>query len=133
MGLKANDLRIGNWVLYKEYPYQVQMVASDYSGSWVEINRGMIPKLNGPIKEGEIEGIPLSFEILQKCGFEKDGSNWRIYRDDADLEFELVDGVFVPNQYYTAQPFMEKAYPKYLHQIQNVIYSLTGEELKVNL
>lgn len=79
--------------------------------------------------------IPLTPEILEKCGFTQhhdDCHNQVIYIKNIfhDLPFqwgvypnELASGFIVSN----AKPL------RYLHQIQNLYFALTGEELNVQL
>lgn len=80
--------------------------------------------------EKSIAPIPLTSEILEVCGFvkgskvlynkgdlyiERDGSKWDCWLHDGDV------------YNFSIRP------QKYLHQLQNLYYSLTGEELTVNI
>jgi hypothetical protein len=89
------------------------------------------------------EGIGLTGEILGKCGFENTGSNWytKKYFTDCKEALELIRIDINANTFrasienddcedepaYTANPV------KYLHELQNLFYCLTGEEIQVNL
>lgn len=75
------------------------------------------------------EPIPLTEEILFKCGFEKTIVNTMIkawlnfsfyltIRDDGELFYEWNGG---------------NIQVKYLHQLQNLYFSLVGKELEVEL
>jgi hypothetical protein len=79
------------------------------------------------------EGIPLSPEILEKCGFE-----WDIFYQG------LCNGRYVVNILHDGTISFAYAkrrhdemqfipYIKYLHQLQNIYYSLTQTELKIQL
>lgn len=73
--------------------------------------------------------IPLTPEVLDKVGFKKNGSYWvkglwqlPIYpkKDGGEI-------IMVPNNNYAAIPLES------LHQLQNLFWGLSGEELTVNL
>lgn len=80
----------------------------------------------------QFSGIPLTVELLEKCGFEKreydkedGGGIWfEIFNADiGNLIFDTciaLNGVDIPHC-------------KYLHQLQNLIHALTGNELIVKL
>lgn len=121
--IQANELRIGNWIRYKEIPTIV-----------LGIN-ALDQKYLDP--DGDIYDlkqcypIPLTEEILLKCVFEKssDGEHFFI----GHFGFCLVyDG-----QDYCVKPRIIDdlviAYCKNLHQLQNLYFALTGKELEVNL
>jgi hypothetical protein len=118
MGIDVRELRVGNLVSNGEKNYTVDtnmMYDMQFLGA-------------------EFFPIPLTDELLVKCGFEK------VYNeiiclpnDEADLKFELSNGVLIPDQFYTGQPMTKEACPKYLHQLQNLIYALTGKELIISL
>ena len=121
--MEAKELRIGNWVnLFKG--------VNDNGAIWkyYYIDSGYdIYKLDEN-DCGDIEPIPLTPEILEKCGFAKTN---------------MADGY----KRYTKQgvsidlPYFEFVYNdgdsnveiKHLHQLQNLVHALTGEELEVTL
>jgi len=75
-------------------------------------------------KPWEIEPIPLSEEILLKCGFELSGSVQKIgyfrliYEDGGKL-------------FFYSHPML-KIELKYLHQLQNLYFASTGNELNTS-
>jgi hypothetical protein len=119
--IKAEELRIGNWVL-------MQNQLEDY---WPM-----------PIEDGcEISGaekykpIPLTPEILEKCGFELNKYNSTY--GHSGIGYLCLEPL---NQgQYDVIPICDngKAINKkplqHLHQLQNLYYTLTGEELNLNL
>ena len=116
--IPVQELRIGNWYNLKNIvngeisPYQFTNYA-DY------LDFGYYG-----------EPIPLSQDILEKCGFEW-GKNINIYKlkiDEDELEYNwgqfgefTWNGMFIPS------------HPKYLHQLQNLYSALTNKELVINL
>lgn len=89
-----------------------------------------------------VEPIPLTPEIFEKCGFEKgifwDGGNGT-YSIDVSVEHEeCVLSIMENGEYFLHYNCYHdgsggRAKIKYLHQLQNLYYSLTGEELEVDL
>lgn len=102
-----------------------------------------------------LKPIPLTEDILLKCGFEKKGSEGWFHKDYIafDLGDEGVDELdhrylmhpveisintssFRANIYNTMddeQGATPKVKIKTLHQLQNLYFALTGQELEVNL
>jgi hypothetical protein len=80
-----------------------------------------------------IKPIPLTPEILEKCGIELKDGNYKIDLSIGDLYFNENDGISfaVTVGYEYSETQMEHI--KYLHQLQNLYFSLEGEELKVTL
>jgi hypothetical protein len=75
-----------------------------------------------------IESIQLTDEILLNCGFYKNKLGnvaTRFIHENFKILFDVVGETFVVS--YANQPIKEI---KYLHQLQNLFFDLTGEELK---
>jgi hypothetical protein len=92
------------------------------------------------MRKADLKPIPLTPEILEKCGFEKDADpynwanpDWDIYRIKR-MSIGVKEGMFA---WYNRSDddFYSSYYPelKFLHQLQNLYFSLTGEELEVKL
>lgn len=108
----ANELRIGNWVACEGKTYKVNInILQSFTVSPVWM-----------------DAIPLTPEILERCGFEKVGfTQW-----SNDL-FTLTD-VDEDGYLFSKSKSIEViATIKYLHQLQNLYFSLTETELKVEL
>ncbi len=112
--MKANELRIGNWVLgaSRGLPQQITP-ATLYQ----------FDKLN-------VLPIFLTPEILEKAGFEKTMA-WT-YAIDLVGNIKLV--------YYLGERGVSIGFKdysdfkcEYLHQLQNLYFALTGEELNIEL
>lgn len=124
--MKANELRIGNLVYltaagHKDTPDVLNWDIQDYEFYEKRMS--------------DIEPIPLTEEWLLRFGFEYAVKKWR-YNDGSigksekyilpylTLEIDL-EGRFVM---HTAYPLPTYVY--YVHQLQNLYFALTGEELE---
>jgi hypothetical protein len=75
-----------------------------------------------------IKPIPLTEEILLKCGFVKGFDNF--YRKNKSYMIEICffdKGILVTNQSVCLSGI------KHLHQLQNLYFALTCKELEINL
>jgi len=137
--MKANELRIGNW--------------TSINGYWVnvyEIANGVIEISNGvdPYSIHDINPIPLTEEWLLKFGFNKGMESGRSlfggykYRNYyyIQLEFEnwqyrlvkkTINDDWVLHQGFISQWSTVKESIDYVHQLQNLYFALTGEELTI--
>jgi hypothetical protein len=128
--IKANELRIGNIVEYEFPGYRYPQDAE-----WGEYT----------IKHKDIEDcdliwfrpIPLSEERLIKFGFEKkidnnfrsgDVFNWQIIVNKKDVDFIMLSSNFTLrlDQLKYFRPIVKM---NFVHQLQNLYFALTGEEL----
>jgi hypothetical protein len=117
--LQANELRIGNWVEHNQPKrgYYTTVQKSTFS-----VN---VEKLFKP--------IPLTKEWLLKFGF-CDQNGYLIHLEN-ELPIDLIykDGVVSledSNELVTSTYFLNKI--QYVHQLQNLYFALTGEELTIN-
>jgi len=103
--INANELRIGNWVALKD-------------GYFVPIADGGILAINQ--KRFECYPISLTPEILEKCGFVSNPYQDRYEFGDIHVEYCGFRDICWVN----GKPHIE-----YLHQLQNLYFALTNEEL----
>ena len=144
--LKANELRIGNFIFWNSklsspeislfpFPIEVTSIFPDKIGYISPgIERRSEPfeddilqtqTAHGPLEE--FEPIPLTDDILEKCGFEKNDANdqYRSYRKEPITIRILADNSI------RANIGVGEFACQYLHQLQNLYFDLTGEELEV--
>jgi hypothetical protein len=119
--IKVNELRIGNLVLRRGIEEDVFTLGTS--------------TINGK-PEHNFVPIPLTPEILEKCGFKK---------DDLSYDYDLTEDIHFNDAgdvYYTywegsdSRGGIEKkiiATVKYLHQLQNLYFALTWKELTITL
>jgi len=119
--IQAKDLRIGNWVKLDKYFYKVYSV-NPLENKLIDKDKIII---SGWYVDG-IKPIQLTEEILLKCGFKKIN---KIYFRKGALTIEVqsfghfrvsFDGKMLVNL-------------KHLHQLQNLYFALSNEELNIEL
>lgn len=133
--IKANELRVGNIVNIIAIDQNIVIKSisevDNLAGlfTWLEKNEEYEDSLTA------IEPIPLSSDVLLRCGFIDPAGNsfgcrlevntvdelcW--YRQDNSLRYQTkLDG------------FTRDFNIKNLHQLQNLYFALTGKELEINL
>ena len=120
MSIKANELRIGNLVYYGESIRVITQIGVSPQRNFVGVDN-MITTFD------VISPIPLTPEILEKAGFVKElilGRKDKYWYRLGELSY---------NESHEAFWFhgILKYQPKSLHQLQNLYFALTGEELIV--
>lgn len=115
--MKANELRIGNWVYSPSHKSNYKIIKLDFDS---EINA---------------EPIPLTEEWLVKFGFEKDVDNSFVLDSLAIFtDKRLKENVFIQTK--TNRSFaggqwvvLNDLKLQHVHQLQNLYFALTNEEL----
>ena len=119
--VQANELRIGNYISYK-------------NERWIKVGYHEI-RYAVLYPDTSYYPIPLTFEILEKAGF----------RNISDLSTNMYtsfwnDIVGQISGYHNGYFFKDSVCNdinvlpiNYVHQLQNLYFALTGEELEVNL
>lgn len=123
---QVNELRIGNWVQDENaiirYVYRIWQGGAELS----EDEEGFDDL---DYDEDEIFGIPLTEEWLLKCraNFEKISND-----NECNIQgicFEFDENL---NLIYTAGEGVKLSKPiNFVHQLQNLYFALTGEELTI--
>lgn len=125
--IKANELRIGNLINYATYDMSngnnilVPVVVDVNIIKAIELS----PDLN------VYHPIQLSQEILERAGLVKDiidGWNWHI-----DFMLFVVRKLIAEDGYTVSISDCCICEIKYLHQLQNLYFALTGNELDLKL
>ncbi len=93
-----------------------------------------------------LDGIPLTEELLLKCGFNKSDDYVYEYKDNSDLLFDAPNDWNNTDDYPVGISSIEPGYPAmyiphgeiiirclYLHELQNKFFAITGKELEVKL
>ncbi len=133
--MKASELRIGNYV-YEDYGGIYEVININSEGfDFVDLRK---PTFNGIGRYdiNSIKPIELTEEILLKCGFNTTfekiteiqiNENEVLYYDS----LEKCMSLYIPIQYEDTSLVFNHC--KYLHQLQNLYFALTNNELTINL
>jgi hypothetical protein len=133
--IDPKELKIGNWVTCN-YP-----VGTENDIVLIVDGRDECVLVRGNylwVRKSILAPIPLTSEIMIGCGFKKHKnsneywSHWHLkngWRISGALHNEPSAGVEAAIFYWSDKYISVK----YLHQLQNLYFSLTGEELEINL
>jgi len=126
--IQANELRIGN-LIYWNIPEKLNVLHEV-----VGIRNGRPQTI--PISLGDsindYSPIPLTTEILEKCGFEWEDIKTHTDKTTRGLYKGILMMLPTNNEWWYAAPF---GYPLalertlHIHQLQNLYFALTNEEL----
>ena len=130
--IAASDLRVGNWVYdgeHTQFPMFIRAIGEDYVYLDFDGNEGDLWEST----PDDLQGIPLTGELLEKLGFTfKDG----LWRHEWGVKVKPEKGfVNIENKdkEYWLYGTCNCKDVWYLHQLQNVISVITKKELKVNI
>lgn len=115
--IQATSLRIGNWIDIDGKRQRVLVISN-------ELISGDKAALCEP---DEVHPIPLTPEILEKAGFGHSDVGGNFYTLNSVVIGMLKDGDF----YYSYED--QTRWIKYVHELQNLYFALTGTELKIEL
>ena len=127
--MKANELRIGNWILipYQNSPIAIPAHETQVQGITIF---GEILTNNTPEHEGlkthynHVSGIPLTEKWLLKFGFSDNGApEW--VRDLSNYNIGNDTIQYIKNDSWKCIKI------RYVHQLQNLYFALTGTELNL--
>lgn len=125
--IKANELRIGNWVLAGKMTEPIQVFTISY-----ERQDGYL--INKSIPIAHLRPIPLTPKIFERLGFEKGNS----YSSSYELIEWRLDYFYIYKEgdsFYwerTKEEFVGGVEIKYIHQLQNLYYCIECKELTLN-
>ncbi len=124
--IQPSDLRAGNFILTSNGIKEVCGFQKGKHVSAIYFTDGT------SLGSHMCSGVQISTEILEKCGFEKQSEHIFI---SPNLSFRLWGFSWTMQHYIIGVSNwvdITHVSVKYLHQIQNIMYSLTAEELKYN-
>lgn len=118
--IAANELRVGNWIRWKstgaiERVYNIITNTKWHSGNDVDLN--------------DAEPIEITEDILLNAGFVQ--VEMQFWKDYMFLQKIGGDWTFGQTPEYDESGHITTIW--YVHQLQNIWFALTGEELKLEL
>lgn len=125
--IKVEDLRVGSVLQIEGQIITVGKIDEDFISWRYNIKDRSFWNPYISLKDERLKPIELTEEILLKCGFVRDGNT--DYYTCRKVGFTInLSGVI---GYRTC--IWTNEHIKHLHQLQNLYYALTNEELKINL
>lgn len=145
--MKTNELRIGNKVIGYKCEATIQLIDTVN----VEVYYGKYPDENTQVLSlKDIKPIKLTENLMYKFGFTREGTE---AGDDGALQLGCAQteqklcflwipkegrytekhavGIWLGQDYNNQQLKIDIKRVKYVHQLQNLYYALTGKELKL--
>lgn len=116
--MKSTELRIGNLVNFTFMELTEQYTVHEIRANSVLITPDISYELS------MVSGIPLTEQWLLDLGFEDLGGYWQIKNNWFDVEY--INDSF----WFTTHG--DDVRIQYVHQLQNLYHSLTGQELTLN-
>lgn len=133
--IKANNLRLGNFVYFKDAWFK-----SEYAEiTCIQSHCVLIKDFVGTPDIKQIYPIPITNDILEMCGFNDTGT--RIVGSDTPIEWRLPDytKVIIDGNSFAYELHSDDwgtadktVYTRYLHELQNIHFCITGEEILFN-
>lgn len=144
--IAANELKIGNWVIISGEYIKVENIDETgincnvsggyYAGDFEREYDGTFEDWKHWSSGKQIEPISLTPDILEKAGFETDDTTfWIEYSIDGQVLWihlgYFAVGIFkhLPDNRISIQGIEVNS----VHQLQNLYFALTGNELTINL
>jgi hypothetical protein len=121
--VNGTDIRMGNWLLVVYASEKPNSLVINYQPKAIE--PGDLCALNTCLP------IALTNAVLEKCGFIYDEGMWCKYQSVEEGRVLVLQRS--GNEGWFVEGVAIKTAPRYLHQLQNLFYALTGKELKVAL
>lgn len=128
--MKTNELRLGNWIEEESYgkrsiPMQVVAIFEDSVYLDFEGNEGDVWEE----EDKNLLGIPLTEEVLKNCCTKKHFGYFALKELNGNVELQPIRGggynLFFAGRYI--HPI------RFVHELQNIYFILTGEELDIKL
>lgn len=132
--IATSDLRLGNWVYDGErtqFPMYVQTIGEDYVYLNFNGNEGDVWEC----KPDDLQGIPITEELLTKLGFSELYGLWRRTLSNRRIAVK-IDSTFVSIEAFEDRLLDSRCTchgVRCLHQLQNLFYEISRTELQVNL
>jgi hypothetical protein len=131
--IEAHELRIGSLVYKGDESTPFKVMALLYSEVKLCDATVATPAQSAHhpnAKYSELRPIPLTPEILEKCGFDENCSYYK--KDNVEI-VKIYDSKIGDHYHFCPDKTISFGYFQYIHQLQNLYFALTGEELNVQL
>jgi len=123
--MKANELRIGNLSKSKR-----GTILSFIGITPINQNLYWTNDSNSIINNNDIEPIPLTEEWVVRFGLKEKPNHTAFHIGDMQFDCKTMIGGFHDNEF--GLHYQTKIHIKHVHQLQNLYFAITGNELKLN-
>lgn len=131
--MNVTELRLGNLVCIEDCPQRICVVSGIADKKISLIFAGANVKTN--VRPEQVQGIPITGELLEKLGFSYLYSLWR----KTERGRSMVVGI--ERTFVSIEAFEDRLNDsrctchgiKYLHQLQNLFFSIAKHELEMNI
>lgn len=134
--IKAEELRVGNRVLVNRFEDDDPWETTVEEIEAMHITASLIPRGGTWVKYEDLNPIPLTPEWLERLGFTTDGAGDDNHNEPLwnhpNTSYQFSDGSLVYNG-ESYDDWHDIGSVDYVHQLQNLFYWVTGEELQINL
>lgn len=136
--MKATELRVGNYITSKEWGGYHQIIGVELIENGYRVQSKGYWHVCIPGVYFDISPIPLDENLLLKCGFEDWTGNQGYYV----MLGKVIGYVKITFSFHLPTKTISRAeigddinimHIKYIHQLQNLFFSLTGTELNAQL
>ena len=128
--IDVKEIKIGNWFEHNDsWSYRNEETKLPFSFQWNETDWWALGECTLFIES--VSPIPLTEEWLLKLGFKKQKAS-ELYIEYDNDRFIVVNCLMGVHLGFDVEVYFEEEYEhiKYVHQLQNLYYTLTGKELK---
>lgn len=127
INMREQELRIGNWIID---------CFDKRNGEEIQVDLDFLQAINNFYRSNSpypMKPIPLTEEWLLKFGFKEDNRFSGLRVLSLELEEAYVKIVYFNNRYITIEIDGNRALTeiKYVHQLQNLVFSIDGKELVI--
>lgn len=137
--MKSNELRIGKTFIDVNGKYIVPSHLKENHFSWIIGIGKKGEKIYNPYipyNHDKVNPIPITDDILLKCGFVNDGFEYKkdsffFFYQSKDKNNICINTEF--GKYRGDTRFVFSFHIEYLHQLQNIYFVLSNKELEVNI
>lgn len=126
--MKSNEIRVGNIICFEATAHVVREIHREIVlHTWAPSGGA---RYYSPYEE--IDGFPLMLDWIPKLGFILREKVWVFQPPLENIGWRLSPSI-VEDVWTLSRGDNEIALVRYIHEVQNIYFALTGEEIKIDL
>lgn len=133
--IDPKELRFGNYIFELGFDYNGDNKLPDGDDEIILFDEDMAQTIFAARDYENYGGIPLTTEILERCGFKikRNGGDFNNYWRGEHIDLTEDMELSTSSHDYDSIPVASSRKISYLHELQNLHQALTGKELEVTL